>query len=125
MFLVPGLNSFLHPFYQPYEAGKALSVRPDIMEADEILEFPEFADVKKGQVINLSTTMFLTNSLVLLWASFNAVFCRPNSFFCGLFSCSQTKFAANILMLSVFFYVIFRLTDFLSDAFDFWSYKTG
>ena len=42
-----------------------------------------------------------------------------------LFNCSQTKFVAIILVLSVFFYAIFRLTDFSSDNFDFSSSKTG
>ena len=41
-----------------------------------------------------------------------------------VFNCSQTKFAAIILVLLVF-YAIFRLTDFSSDAFDFSSLKTG
>ena len=40
-------------------------------------------------------------------------------------NCSQTKFVAIILVLSVFFYSIFRLTNFSSDAFDFSSSKTG
>ena len=40
-------------------------------------------------------------------------------------NCSQTKFVAIILVLSVFFYAIFRLTNFSSDAFDFSSSKTG
>ena len=43
----------------------------------------------------------------------------------NIFNCSQTKFVAIILVLSVFFYAIFRLTDFSSDAFDFSSSKTG
>ena len=38
---------------------------------------------------------------------------------------SQTKFVAIILVLSVFLYAIFRLTDFSSDAFDFSLSKTG
>ena len=42
-----------------------------------------------------------------------------------LINCSQTKFVAIILALSVFFYAIFRFTDFSSDAFDFSSSKTG
>ena len=42
-----------------------------------------------------------------------------------LFNCSQMKFVAIILILLVFFYAIFRLTDFSSDAFDFSSSKTG
>ena len=33
------------------------------------------------------------------------------SFLC-IFNCSQTKFVAIILVLSVFFYAIFRLTNF-------------
>ena len=42
-----------------------------------------------------------------------------------IINCSQTKFVAIILVLSVFFYAIFSLTDFSSDAFDFSSSKTG
>ena len=45
--------------------------------------------------------------------------------FCNVINCSQTKFVAIILVLSVFFYAIFRLTNFSSDAFDFSSSKTG
>ena len=41
-----------------------------------------------------------------------------------IFNCSQTKFAAIILVLSVFFIAIFRLTNFSSDAFDFSSSET-
>ena len=40
-----------------------------------------------------------------------------------LINCSQTKFVAIILVLSVFFNAIFRLTDFSSYAFDFSSSK--
>ena len=36
-----------------------------------------------------------------------------------LINCSQTKFVAIILVLSVFFYAIFRLTNFSSDALTF------
>ena len=43
----------------------------------------------------------------------------------NLINCAQTKFVTIILVLSVFYYAIFRLTDFLSDAFDFSSSKTG
>ena len=43
----------------------------------------------------------------------------------GSFNYSQKKFVAIILVLSVLFYAIFRLTDFSSDAFDFSSSKTG
>ena len=42
-----------------------------------------------------------------------------------MFNCSQTKFVAIILVMSVFFNAIFRLPDFSSDAFDFSSSKTG
>ena len=45
--------------------------------------------------------------------------------FFTLVNCYQTKFVAIILVLSVFFYAIFRLTDFASDAFDFSSSKMG
>ncbi|MBN3314364.1 KDM1B demethylase, partial [Atractosteus spatula] len=31
------------PFYQPNECGKALCVRPDMMELDELYEFPEYS----------------------------------------------------------------------------------
>ena len=37
----------------------------------------------------------------------------------NVFNCSPTKFAAIILVLLVFFYAIFGLTDFSSDAFNF------
>lgn len=40
---VPGLCSYFQPFYQPNECGKALCVRPDMMELDELYEFPEFS----------------------------------------------------------------------------------
>ncbi|XP_076850208.1 lysine-specific histone demethylase 2 [Brachyhypopomus gauderio] len=40
---VPGLNPYFQPFYQPNECGKALCVRPDMMELDELYEFPEFS----------------------------------------------------------------------------------
>ena len=47
------------------------------------------------------------------------------SIFLHFFNCSQTKFVAIILVLSVFFSAIFRLTNFSSDAFDLSSSKTG
>uniref|UniRef100_A0A8C4ZE07 Lysine demethylase 1B n=1 Tax=Gadus morhua TaxID=8049 RepID=A0A8C4ZE07_GADMO len=34
---------YFQPFYQPNECGKALCVRPDMMELDELYEFPEFS----------------------------------------------------------------------------------
>uniref|UniRef100_A0A3P8QXW3 Lysine demethylase 1B n=1 Tax=Astatotilapia calliptera TaxID=8154 RepID=A0A3P8QXW3_ASTCA len=43
MSLVPGLCPYFQPFYQPNECGKALCVRPDMMELDELYEFPEFS----------------------------------------------------------------------------------
>jgi len=41
--IVPGLCPYFQPFYQPNECGKALCVRPDMMELDELYEFPEFS----------------------------------------------------------------------------------
>nr|XP_057904008.1 lysine-specific histone demethylase 2 isoform X2 [Doryrhamphus excisus] len=38
-----GLCPYFQPFYQPNECGKALCVRPDMMELDELYEFPEFS----------------------------------------------------------------------------------
>ena len=69
----------------------------------------------------------------IFWLVFFTVFldCRSTSLlrlFSGnlpaMFNCSETKFVAIILVLSVFFNAIFRLTDFSSDAFDFSSSKT-
>ncbi|KAK7139656.1 hypothetical protein R3I93_016709 [Phoxinus phoxinus] len=40
---LPGLSPYFQPFYQPNECGKALCVRPDMMELDELYEFPEFS----------------------------------------------------------------------------------
>ena len=42
-----------------------------------------------------------------------------------MFNCSQTMIVAIVLVLSVSFYEIFRLTDFSSDSFEFSSSKTG
>ena len=42
-----------------------------------------------------------------------------------VFNWFQTKFVAIILVLFVCFYAIFRLTNCLSDAFDFSSLKMG
>ena len=39
------------------------------------------------------------------------------------FNCFQTKFVAILIVLLVFFLAIFRLTDFSSDAFDFFPRK--
>uniref|UniRef100_A0A7N6C2G6 [histone-H3]-N(6),N(6)-dimethyl-L-lysine(4) FAD-dependent demethylase n=1 Tax=Anabas testudineus TaxID=64144 RepID=A0A7N6C2G6_ANATE len=41
--VIPGLCPYFQPFYQPNECGKALCVRPDMMELDELYEFPEFS----------------------------------------------------------------------------------
>lgn len=41
--VVSGLSPCFQPFYQPNECGKALCVRPDMMELDELYEFPEFS----------------------------------------------------------------------------------
>ena len=51
---------------------------------------------------------------------------KPNlkKFFCEVPK-KCTLLIAIILVLSVFFNAIFRLTDFSSDAFDFSSSKTG
>ncbi|XP_061112214.1 lysine-specific histone demethylase 2 isoform X2 [Conger conger] len=40
---IPGLCPYFQPFYQPNECGKALCVRPDMMELDELYEFPEYS----------------------------------------------------------------------------------
>ncbi|XP_024154108.1 lysine-specific histone demethylase 1B isoform X1 [Oryzias melastigma] len=40
---ISGLSQYFQPFYQPNECGKALCVRPDMMELDELYEFPEFS----------------------------------------------------------------------------------
>ncbi|KAG2467182.1 KDM1B demethylase, partial [Polypterus senegalus] len=37
------LSQYFQPFYQPNECGKALCVRPDVMELDELYEFPEYS----------------------------------------------------------------------------------
>ncbi|CAB1320437.1 unnamed protein product [Coregonus sp. 'balchen'] len=42
-FTEKGLCPYFQPFYQPNECGKALCVRPDMMELDELYEFPEFS----------------------------------------------------------------------------------
>ncbi|XP_028673398.1 lysine-specific histone demethylase 2 isoform X3 [Erpetoichthys calabaricus] len=40
---IAGLSQYFQPFYQPNECGKALCVRPDVMELDELYEFPEYS----------------------------------------------------------------------------------
>ncbi|XP_051826591.1 lysine-specific histone demethylase 2 isoform X3 [Antechinus flavipes] len=57
---VPGMNQYFQPFYQPNECGKALCVRPDVMELDELYEFPEYSR---------DPTMYLAlrNLILALW----------------------------------------------------------
>ncbi|CAL9690747.1 unnamed protein product [Knipowitschia caucasica] len=57
---IPGLCPYFQPFYQPNECGKALCVRPDMMELDELYEFPEFSR---------DPTMYLAlrNLILALW----------------------------------------------------------
>ncbi|XP_077975414.1 lysine-specific histone demethylase 2-like [Styela clava] len=54
------VNGYFHPFYKPFEHGKALCMRPDVMELDEAQEFPEFV---KDQSIYLA----VRNLVVALW----------------------------------------------------------
>lgn len=57
---VPDMNRYFQPFYQPNECGKALCVRPDVMELDELYEFPEYSR---------DPTMYLAlrNLILALW----------------------------------------------------------
>lgn len=57
---VLGMNRYFQPFYQPNECGKALCVRPDVMELDELYEFPEYSR---------DPTMYLAlrNLILALW----------------------------------------------------------
>ena len=54
------MNRYFQPFYQPNECGKALCVRPDVMELDELYEFPEYSR---------DPTMYLAlrNLVLALW----------------------------------------------------------
>lgn len=54
------MNKYFQPFYQPNECGKALCVRPDVMELDELYEFPEYSR---------DPTMYLAlrNLILALW----------------------------------------------------------
>uniref|UniRef100_A0A6P8Q5F9 [histone-H3]-N(6),N(6)-dimethyl-L-lysine(4) FAD-dependent demethylase n=1 Tax=Geotrypetes seraphini TaxID=260995 RepID=A0A6P8Q5F9_GEOSA len=58
--VVAGMNRYFQPFYQPNECGKALCVRPDVMELDELYEFPEYSR---------DPTMYLAmrNLILALW----------------------------------------------------------
>ncbi|XP_032869646.1 lysine-specific histone demethylase 1B isoform X3 [Amblyraja radiata] len=55
-----GMSPYFQPFYQPNECGKALCVRPDVMELDELYEFPEYSR---------DPTMYLAlrNLILALW----------------------------------------------------------
>ncbi|XP_053571814.1 lysine-specific histone demethylase 2 [Bombina bombina] len=57
---IGGINPYFQPFYQPNECGKALCVRPDVMELDELYEFPEYSR---------DPTMYLAmrNLILALW----------------------------------------------------------
>ncbi|XP_072366351.1 lysine-specific histone demethylase 2 [Scyliorhinus torazame] len=57
---VTGMSPYFQPFYQPNECGKALCVRPDVMELDELYEFPEYSR---------DPTMYLAlrNLILALW----------------------------------------------------------
>ncbi|XP_078584819.1 lysine-specific histone demethylase 2-like [Branchiostoma floridae x Branchiostoma japonicum] len=57
---IPGLCPYFQPFYQPNENGKALCIRPDVMEYDEVQEFPEFG---REQTLYLA----LRNLTIALW----------------------------------------------------------
>ncbi|XP_071804678.1 lysine-specific histone demethylase 2-like [Asterias amurensis] len=59
---VAGVSPYFQPFYQPDEQGKAMCVRPDMMEHDEIQEFPEFT---KEQQMYLA----LRNLVIALWST--------------------------------------------------------
>uniref|UniRef100_A0A674H805 [histone-H3]-N(6),N(6)-dimethyl-L-lysine(4) FAD-dependent demethylase n=1 Tax=Taeniopygia guttata TaxID=59729 RepID=A0A674H805_TAEGU len=58
--VIAGMNKYFQPFYQPNECGKALCVRPDVMELDELYEFPEYSR---------DPTMYLAlrNLILALW----------------------------------------------------------
>lgn len=60
LYSVAGMNKYFQPFYQPNECGKALCVRPDVMELDELYEFPEYSR---------DPTMYLAlrNLILALW----------------------------------------------------------
>ncbi|XP_071959369.1 lysine-specific histone demethylase 2-like [Antedon mediterranea] len=57
------LHPYFQPFYQPEENGKALCVRPDVMEYDEVQEFPEFAREQQMYLglRNLALALWNTN----------------------------------------------------------------
>ncbi|XP_013400926.1 lysine-specific histone demethylase 1B [Lingula anatina] len=40
---IPGLSPYLRPFYQPEEQRTACTMRPDVMDDQEVQEFPDFA----------------------------------------------------------------------------------
>uniref|UniRef100_T1IIN9 SWIRM domain-containing protein n=1 Tax=Strigamia maritima TaxID=126957 RepID=T1IIN9_STRMM len=57
---IPGLHPNLQPFYQPDEPSKAWCMRPDVMETDELKEFPSYL---KTQNMYLGTR----NLIIALW----------------------------------------------------------
>ncbi|XP_030830284.1 lysine-specific histone demethylase 1B [Strongylocentrotus purpuratus] len=56
-----GVSPYFQPFYQPDEQGKALCICPDVMEHEEVEEFPEF---EREQQMYLA----LRNLVLALWA---------------------------------------------------------
>ncbi|CAK8697040.1 unnamed protein product [Clavelina lepadiformis] len=57
---VEGLNPYFQPFYKPHERGKALCMRPDVMEVDEASAFPHYF---KNQTVYLA----IRNLIISLW----------------------------------------------------------
>lgn len=55
-----GCCEFLQPFYQPAEQRKALCFRPDVMETDEMNEFPEY-------VCDRVSYLGVRNTIIALW----------------------------------------------------------
>lgn len=60
------MNRYFQPFYQPNECGKALCVRPDVMELDELYEFPEYSRDPTMYLAlrNLTLALWYTNCKV-------------------------------------------------------------
>lgn len=58
--LINDRNPYLQPFYQPAEQGKARCLRPDVMELDEVKEFPEYS---REQIMYLG----IRNLIIALW----------------------------------------------------------
>ncbi|KAG8133359.1 putative Lysine-specific histone demethylase 1B protein [Naja naja] len=68
---IAGMNKYFQPFYQPNECGKALCVRPDVMELDELYEFPEYSRDPTMYLAlrNLILALWYTNCKVILSAA--------------------------------------------------------